>query len=95
MVNHTAVHEAKNERLNFENNSNKSYAYIDKDKQCALELVKKNNTVNSNHLRKNILPENSTYLPFSEFKDGHFVWDSEKQGHVLGSYYYGYSSFQV
>jgi hypothetical protein len=46
MVNHTAVHEAKTEKLNFENNSNKSSAYIDKDKQCALELVKKNNTVN-------------------------------------------------
>ena len=47
MVNHTAVHEAKTEKLNFENNSNKSSAYIDKEKKCALELVKKNNTVNS------------------------------------------------
>jgi hypothetical protein len=64
MVNHTAVHEAKNEKLNFENNSNKSFAYIDKDKQCALELVKKNNTVN---LRKHFVPEISTYLHLSYY----------------------------
>ena len=48
MVNHTAVHKIKADGLiyNGANTSNKE-VFIDKSLQCALELVKKNNTVTS------------------------------------------------
>ena len=46
MVNHTAVHKMKIDGINFngDNTSNKS-TLIDTNKQCALELIKKNNKV--------------------------------------------------
>jgi hypothetical protein len=52
MVNHTAVHYTKTDGLiyNDSNTSNKE-VYIDKSLQCALELVKKNNTVISQLLK--------------------------------------------